>query len=215
MGEFESPPFPGLWDFRTCPWFPKQTILIFGDTKIFELIQEKSRIIFNIMISGNLKALEIDILKVLEQRGRWIPKIRLICFWESWIRDQYQSKIMKWTFGNMGAISSKKHEWQLGNMGSIFIKNMTWIFESLKLWHQETKKSRNRATNIFSFKGIPTTLNIPTLIAAPAPLKQFIMHRKSCNFRPKECHLQKTRFTDKGFVRHQERTSHGLSQIWS
>ena len=37
--------------------------------------------------------------------------------------DQYLSKNMKWTLGNMESISIKNMEWKLGNLGPISIKN--------------------------------------------------------------------------------------------
>ena len=38
--------------------------------------------------------------------SRRIPKIHLITFWKSWIWDQSLPENMKWSFSNMGSISS-------------------------------------------------------------------------------------------------------------
>ena len=40
MGETENPSFSRFRDFWTCPWVPKPTMFVFGDTRILQTIQE-------------------------------------------------------------------------------------------------------------------------------------------------------------------------------
>ena len=98
---------------------------------------------------GNPKMLEVG-----KDGGRRIPAIRLIHSCKSWIFDQHLRKNMKWKFGNIGSISSKK------------ILN---VFESLKLRDQDTKELWTFEISLFNYE-IHLPLNIPTPIPAPAHL---------------------------------------------
>ena len=114
----------GIWG--TCPWLPKPTIFIFGDTKILQLIQEKRNILLGKTMSGNLKQTEIrPIPNFREDKDRTIPKIPLIF-----------SKVL-----HMRSIPIQKHEmgiWWNGINVYQTTCNVNWI-----IWDQSQSKSMN------------------------------------------------------------------------
>ena len=79
----------------------------------------KSKFLWRTIICMNFKPLDIhNFENFWKDRHRQIPTTRLITSWKPWIWDQYLSKI-----------------WN----GSLVIWDR-WIFETLKLRNQETKK---------------------------------------------------------------------------
>ena len=82
FGKPENPSFPWFSDFGTSPWLPQLIIFNFGTTKRLKTFQEKSRIVFEKHLSGNLKnSGQSETLKMFEQTGAETnPKIRLMFF---------------------------------------------------------------------------------------------------------------------------------------
>ena len=86
---------------------------------------EKTVIIFENMIWGNIKISWLQVFEQMEKAGPTIMTICLINSWRSWIWDQYLPESMKWTFLkilNVWSIPSRKHEWaflKILNVGSI------------------------------------------------------------------------------------------------
>ena len=78
FGKPESPSFSWFRDFWTCPELPKPILFVFGDTKTFQIIQEKSRNAFENIVSGSLiRNVGNHCLKCWKDRHRNILKIRL------------------------------------------------------------------------------------------------------------------------------------------
>ena len=152
MGESENPSFPWFRDFPTCPWAPKPTWFISGDPNIPQIIQGTSQVIFDeyefekYEHFGNHFFWKFRKRRAPKSHGdpsqifvtSWL-RINIYqkawtCFWKSQIRDQYLSKNIELQFGNMGSISIIK------------TLNLFRNFNHLKLWNQETNKSRNQET---------------------------------------------------------------------
>ena len=86
-------------------------------------------------------------LEILNMRSISCKKHRnfeygIIIFKTTWhghfgYSNQYLTKNMKWTFGNVGSISIKNHEmevWQFSEYGiNIFRRNMNWTFRNSNL----------------------------------------------------------------------------------
>ena len=63
MSLWENPTNHHVHDFRTwwtCPWFPKTIILNFGDTKVLQILQEKTKPVFEKVL---LKEMFVEISK--------------------------------------------------------------------------------------------------------------------------------------------------------
>ena len=92
--------FHEFWNFGPIPNY-------FQEYEENELISKHIMFINLIMLDFN------SFWFLRKRRAPEIMKIRVIISWKSWIWDKYLPENMKWIFGNMGPISTRKHEMEL------------------------------------------------------------------------------------------------------
>ena len=110
----------------------KPISIIFGDTKILQTIQEQSQTILEKYYLGNIRIVQNESLKIGKAVNRKIRR-SIGHVWESWIWDQYLPENMRWRFGNVGSIPTKKTWTVFWNFETLQL----WNFETLELWHFE------------------------------------------------------------------------------
>ena len=89
MGEPKNPHFYDFGFSGRVPGSQNEFFFIFGETRMPQIIQEKTNSFLKYIILGNLATHKPILLKNGTGAGRDIRSIRLIKSWKSWMCDKY------------------------------------------------------------------------------------------------------------------------------